>query len=53
MRSDPVSSVSIFYRRISKGKKKSKALVVAAKKLMKIVYRVPKEKRSYSRNEAQ
>ena len=53
MRFDPGSSVSRFYRRISKGKKKSKALVAAANKLMKIVYWVLKEKRPYYRNEAQ
>ena len=38
MRFDPGSSVSKFYRRISKGKKKSKALVAAANKLMKVVF---------------
>ena len=53
MRFDPGSSVSRFYRRISKGKKKSRALVAAANKLMKIVYWVLKEKRPYYRNEAQ
>jgi transposase len=53
MRFDPGSSVSRFYRRIAKKKKKSKALVAAANKLMKIVYWVLKEKRPYHSNEAQ
>ncbi len=53
MRFDPGSSVSRFYRRVSKGKKKSKALVAAANKLMKIVYSVLKEKRPYYSNQAQ
>ncbi|OWP56276.1 MAG: hypothetical protein B2I17_06750 [Thermoplasmatales archaeon B_DKE] len=34
MRFDPGSSVSKFYRRVSKGKKKSKALVAAANNTM-------------------
>ena len=53
MRFDPGSSVSRFYRRVSKGKNKSKALVAAANKLMKIVYWVLKEKRPYYSNQAQ
>ena len=53
MRFDPRSSVSRFYKRISKGKKISKALVAAANKLVKIVYWVLKEKRPYYRNETQ
>lgn len=49
MRFDPSSSVSVFYRRISRGKrKKGKALVASANKLLKIVYWVLKEKRPYT-----
>ena len=53
MRFDPGSSVSKFYRRVSKGKKKGRAIVAAANKLMKIVYWVLKEKRPYQQNYAQ
>ena len=49
MRFDPSSSVSKFYRRISKGKKKKgKALVASANKLLKIIYWVLREKRPYN-----
>ena len=48
MRFDPSSSVSKFYRRVSKGKKKKgKALVASANKLLKIIYWVLREKRPY------
>ena len=53
MRFDPGSSVSKFYRRVSKGKKKGRAIVAAANKLMKIVYWVLKEKRPHQQNYAQ
>jgi len=47
LRFDP-SSVSIFYRRISRGKKrKGKALIAASNKLLKIIYWVLKERRPY------
>ena len=52
MKFDPSSSVSRFYRRVSKGTKKSKALVAVANKLMKIVYSILKEKRPYYSNQA-
>ena len=49
MRFDPSSSVSKFYRRISKGKKKKgKALVASANKPLKIIYWVLREKRPYN-----
>jgi len=48
LRFDPSSSVSIFYRRISKRKKKKgKALIAAPNKLLKIIYWVLKERRPY------
>jgi len=48
LRFDPSSSVSIFYRRISRGKKrKGKALIAASNKLLKIIYWVLKERRPY------
>ena len=49
LRFDPSSSVSIFYRRISRGRrKKGKAIVAASNKLLKIIYWVLKEKRPYT-----
>ncbi len=49
LRNDPSSSVSKFYRRVSKGKKKKgRALVASANKLLKIVYWVLRERRPYS-----
>ncbi len=46
LRFDPSSSVSIFYGRISKGKrKKGRAIVAASNKLLNIIYWVLKERR--------
>jgi len=48
LRFDPSSSLSIFYRRISMGKKrKVKASIAASNKLLKIIYWVLKERRPY------
>ena len=53
MRNDPGSSISKFYRRMSSRKGKSKALVASANKLLKVVYWILREKRSYISNQAQ
>ena len=53
MRYDPGSSISKFYRRMSSRKGKSKALVASANKLLKVVYWILREKRSYISNQAQ
>ena len=48
LRFDPSSSVSKFYRRISKGKrKKGRAILAASNKLLKIVYWILRERRPY------
>lgn len=48
LRFDPSTSISKFCRKISKGKsKKGRALVVSGNKLLKIIYLVLRERRSY------
>ena len=48
LRFDPSSSVSRFYRRISKGKrKKGGAIVAASNKLLKVIYWVLRDRRPY------
>jgi len=47
VRSQPEGSVALFYARLSKKKGRSKAMVAASAKLLKIVYWVLKEKRPY------
>ncbi|MGC8617978.1 MAG: hypothetical protein ACP5UZ_04440, partial [Thermoplasmata archaeon] len=54
LRFDPSSSVSRFYRRISRGKrKKGRAIVAASNKLLKIIYWVLKERRPYTSSSAE
>jgi len=47
VRNRPEGGVAMFYARLSKKKGRSKAMVAASAKLLKIVYWVLKEKRSY------
>jgi len=51
IRDEKNSNVAQFYHRISKKKGNSKAAVAAASKLLKIVYWIMKEKRSYNKSE--
>jgi len=52
IRNDKNSNVTQFYHRISKKKGNSKAAVAAASKLLKIVYWVMKENRTYHNNKS-
>jgi transposase len=47
VRNQPEGSVAMFYARLSKKKGRSKAMVAASAKLLKIVYWVLREKRAY------
>ena len=47
IRNDKNSNVTQFYHRLSKKKGNSKAAVAAASKLVKVVYWIMKEKRTY------
>jgi len=47
IRNQPGGNVALFYRRLSSKKGHAKAMVAASAKLLKIVYWVLKEKRSY------
>jgi transposase len=53
IRNDKNSNVTQFYQRISKKKGNSKAAVAAASKLVKIVYWIMKEKRTYNNKSGQ
>jgi transposase len=54
MVNDPGSSISSFYKHLSKGKGKSKAIIAASNKLLKAIYWILKENRPYySKNQAQ
>jgi len=50
IRNKKSSNVTQFYQRISKKKGNSKAAVAAASKLVKIVYWIMKEKRTYNKS---
>lgn len=50
IRNEKNSNVTQFYHRISKKKGNSKAAVAAASKLVKIVYWIMKEKRTYNKS---
>ena len=52
IRNDKNSNVTQFYHRISKKKGNSKAAVAAASKLLKVVYWVMKENRTYHNNKS-
>jgi len=52
IRNDKNSNITQFYHRISKKKGNSKAAVAAASKLLKIVYWVMKENRTYYNNKS-
>ena len=52
IRNEKNSNVTQFYTRISKKKGNSKAAVAAASKLLKIVYWVMKENRTYHNNKS-
>src|SRR5215813_8126228 len=52
IRNDNNSNITKFYHRISKKKGNSKAAVAAASKLLKIVYWVMKENRTYYNNKS-
>lgn len=52
LRNDKNSNITQFYHRISKKKGNSKAAVAAASKLLKIVYWVMKENRTYYNNKS-
>jgi hypothetical protein len=47
MRAQPAGTVATFYARIKRKKGDQKAIVAASAKLLKIVYWVLKEKRTY------
>jgi transposase len=47
MRAEPDGTIATFYRRLAKKKGDQKAIVAASAKLLKIVYWVLKEKRTY------
>jgi transposase len=52
IRNDKNSNVTQFYHRLARSKGNSKAAVAAASKLIKIVYWIMKEKRTYNNNKS-
>jgi hypothetical protein len=47
MRMEPDGTVGMFYARLARKKGSSKAIVAASAKLLKIVYWILKERRTY------